>query len=267
MLKLGPSKKMFLGVIDHTFLKTEQEGVSFETQLKEVEKIVVEAVQHNVFAVCVRERLVSHARKLIDQNRASVKIVSVVGFPKGDEFSSEEKIDLLKKAKDDGADEFDMVIPYQALKQGDEKVVYDDVLKMSRAAGNQVLKVIFENCYLSLEEKKKAYALAVKAFEESSFPLARRFLKTSTGFAKVGHGPIGATLEDMKLMYQYSQKKLGLKPAGGVKDYDSALQFFAAAGSPWQIEGEMINPYLFRIGTSSLVGELIGKEQQEKDRY
>jgi len=252
--KLTPEK--MASVIDHTYL--EVDGVSQEKQCSSVEKLVEEAHQWGAFAVCVRESMVAHACRNLTKLSSSVRLAAVIGFPDGNQFATSDKVVFLNKAKDDGAVEFDMVIPFDALKRNDSQRVYDDVFSLSRAAGTQVLKVIFENAYLSPEQKGTAYKIVRKALVESAreTSLGVRFFKTSTGFARLPAGsPTGATLEDVRLMYHYTRGQFGIKPAGGVGTFKDALAFFEASGSPLTSEGNP-DPFRFRIGSSSLLAKL-----------
>lgn len=253
--------KAVAGVIDHTFLKTEKEGVSVAEQERNVAKLVREAHELGAFSVCIRESMVSRAAALARELGSKIKIVSVIGFPDGDAFSSEEKVRLLEKARRDGADEFDMVIRVNSLKLRDFTSVYQDILAVSRAAGDSVLKVIFENAYLEEFEKKAAYAIAMQAFIDGFrgdySKLNTRFLKSSTGFAiPKDNKAVGATLEDIRLMHEISRGLVGLKPAGGVNTLEDAVAYFQAAGSPMS-DGKP-DPMKFRIGASGLLAKLIG---------
>lgn len=254
--------KDYISVIDHTFLKTEKEGLSVREQEEHVRKLVSEAHHYGAYAVCVREDRVAYAKRLISDLGSSVKIVSVIGFPCGDEYSSEEKCDRLFEAKTNGADEFDMVMNYGSLKAQDLDDVYEDLLQVSLCAEGRILKVIFETCYLSEREKEVAGEIAYKAFEDScgaDFPqLMPRFFKTSTGFGRPSAGiPVGATLSDVRLLTEMAQGRIGVKAAGGISTLAETEAFFAAAGSPL-IQGRP-DPLRFRIGSSSLLSVLVGK--------
>ena len=93
---------------------------------------------------------------------------------------------------------------------------------------NVCVKVIFENCYLSDDEKIKMCKIANKVKPD--------FIKTSTGF-----GSGGAIIEDIKLMRKYANKDIQIKAAGGISDYQSAL--------------EMIEAGATRIGTSKTLSK------------
>ncbi len=257
---MNPTRENIAQVIDHTFLKTEKEGVSKNEQEKKIVELVEQAKKYSSYAICVREDWVKFSKKLCEGS--AIKIVSVIGFPDGDAFTTEEKISLLQKARQGGADEFDMVIRVQKLKQNFLDKVYEDIFQVSKAAEDNVLKVIFETAYLNREEKDLVYTIAAKAFCDS-IP-QKRFFKTSTGFAQPEKGiAVGATLHDVKRMHEISQGRFGIKPAGGVQNYDDAIKFWQACGSPWDENKKCIDPLKYRIGTSSLLSNLFESVMQK----
>jgi deoxyribose-phosphate aldolase len=71
--------------------------------------------------------------------------------------------------------------------------------------------VIFENAYLTDEEKITACKLSEEAGAD--------WVKTSTGFA-----PGGATLEDLRLMHANVSEKVQIKAAGGVRTLPALLE-------------------------------------------
>lgn len=262
-----PTQQQINEVIDLTYLLDENSGVDLQAQRLKVIELVERAQQSNCFSVCVRESMVSTAKnEIFKKNIKNLRVTSVIGFPNGNEFTTNEKIKLLEQARDDGADEFDMVLRYRDLISGNPQAVLDDLLAVSEAAGRQVLKVIFENAYLSKAQIMQASQLCLKAFEATlasdQHIFKNRFIKTSTGFAQSSIK--GARLEDVLLMYQQTQGRLGIKPAGGIRDYVTACMFFEACGSPWLKNSgggtpyKRIDPYLFRLGTSSLLDHVSG---------
>ncbi len=267
-----PTKQMIAGVIDHTYLKTLEEGASVEEQRLQVQKLVLEAHKFGAFSVCVREHMVEFARKKLDELGSSVKLTTVVGFPKGDQFTTDEKIRLVRQTREDGADEYDMVMRYIDFKDGKHERVYRDIVEVSKEVGNQVLKVIVETSYLNDDQKKEAYALIVRAFRDSTQAkaeiLKKRFLKTSTGFAKPKPGvAVGATISDIEEMHLASKGVFGIKPAGGVSTYEDAIRFFNAAGAPYSETSDSLDPMKFRIGTSSLLQKLVSATTKGSSDY
>lgn len=188
--------------IDHTQLK------AFATD-EDIKTICKEAITHNFYAICVNGCHVNLTKKLLSGSK--VKIASVIGFPLG-AMSTASKSAEAKEAIKDGADEIDMVINIGWLKQGDNKLVEEDIAAVKNAIGDKVLKVIIETCYLTDEEKKTACQLAMQAKAD--------FVKTSTGF-----GTGGATIEDVKLMKAVVGDQLQVKASGGIRDQKTAKEY------------------------------------------
>jgi len=146
-----------------------------------------------------------------------------------------------------GADEVDVVFPYRALIAGDETVGFELVEACKEACGDEaILKVIIESGEL------KDPALIRKA-SELSIDAGADFIKTSTG--KV---PVNATLEAAEIMLiviSEKNRKVGFKPAGGVKDAAKTAEFLAVAAGI--LGEEWITPDTFRFGASSLLNSLL----------
>jgi deoxyribose-phosphate aldolase len=106
-----------------------------------------------------------------------------------------------------------MVINIGRLLDGDYDYVKKDIQAVVEAAHRKgvLVKVIFENYYLTDEQKKVACRLSEEAGVD--------FVKTSTGFADGG-----ATLEDLQLMRDNVSEKVQVKAAGGVRDLEMALK-------------------------------------------
>lgn len=116
-----PTKQMIAGAIDHTFLKTGEHGVTLAQQRAAVAQLVSDAHRYGAYSVCVREHMVGHARKLLNELKSPVRLTSVIGFPSGNQFSTEQKLQLVRQARQDGADEYDMVLRYEDFKRGDRQ--------------------------------------------------------------------------------------------------------------------------------------------------
>ena len=123
------------------------------------------------------------------------------------------KVFEAEQALADGGNELDMVVNISKVLSGDWGYVRDDVaavLEAVRARGAK-LKVIFENCYLSDEQKIRLCEICGE--------LAVDWVKTSTGF-----GTGGATDEDLILMRKHTPAHVQVKAAGGVRDLDRLLR-------------------------------------------
>ena len=190
--------------IDHTVLKA-------TTTEKDIIKLCDEAKQHKFYAVCVNGCYVNLAKENLKDSEVS--IAAVIGFPLG-AMSKEAKVFEAEKCIADGANEIDMVLNIGFLKDGRFEEVEEEIREIKEAIGDNILKVIFENCYLTKEEIKIASQLAVNAKAD--------FVKTSTGF-----GTNGATFEDVEIMKSVVGNKTQIKAAGGVRDLETANKYIA----------------------------------------
>lgn len=194
-------------VIDHSLLRPE---------LTEAEVLAgcELAARYHTATVCVKP---CHVKVAADALKDSDVLVStVVGFPHGSNLTAI-KVAEAEKAMDDGALELDMVLNIGQLRSGKTDFVREDIKAVCDAAhvrGVKV-KVIFENAYLSDEEKITACKLSEAAGAD--------WVKTSTGFA-----PGGATLEDLRLMRANVSQKVQVKAAGGVRSLPALLDVIDA---------------------------------------
>jgi deoxyribose-phosphate aldolase len=197
------------GLIDHTLLKPEATEA-------EIEALCREASEFKFATVCVNPTWVATAFKLL--RSSGVGVCSVVGFPLG-ATSADVKQYETRRVIFDGASEVDMVINIGALKSGDVRTVGRDIEAVASACReSRVLsKVIIEAALLTDEEKVTACTLAKAAGAD--------YVKTSTGFAKSG-----ATVDDVALMRRVVGPEMGVKAAGGVRDY-AGLKAMQAAGA------------------------------------
>ena len=118
----------------------------------------------------------------------------------------------MKKAVEDGADEIDMVINITDVKNGDFEAVENEIRILRRAAGNHILKVIVETCYLTEEEKIRLCEIVTAAGAD--------FIKTSTGF-----GTAGAALKDIRLFKEHIGAGVKIKAAGGIRTKEAMEEY------------------------------------------
>jgi len=208
--------------IDHTLLKPEAKG-------SDIEKLCQEAVTHGFFSVCVNSSRVEEAAALVQGK--GVAVAAVTGFPLG-AMSTAAKAFETSQAIADGATEIDTVINIGRLKQGDDRYILEDLKAVVAAAQGRAVKVIFETCLLTDEEKIRACKLSLEA--------GAAFVKTSTGFSTGG-----ATLDDVRLMHRAVAGRCQVKASGGIRDRATALAMIEAGAT--------------RLGTSSGAAILAGE--------
>ena len=162
---------------------------------------------------------------------SEVHVGAAIGFPLG-QTTIETKEFETRQAIADGADEIDYVVNLVKLKSGDLDYIEDEMRCIVKICNehNKISKVIFENCYLTDDEKKTLCEIALK--------VRPTFIKTSTGFGTPSEGvAVGATVHDVRLMKSIVGDAVKVKAAGGVRTLDEAL--------------EMIEAGAERIGTSA----------------
>jgi len=192
--------------IDHSLLKPELDDSFVEDGCRL-------AAEYDVASVCVPPVQVRRAAAILDGT--DVAVGTIVGFPHG-YATTATKVAETRQALSDGATEIDMVIQIGALKSGRDADVQADiagVVDVAHAAG-AIVKVIFENAYLTDDEKIRACRLTEAAGAD--------FVKTSTGFAASG-----ATHEDLRLMRANTSPHVQVKAAGGIRTLDALLEVMA----------------------------------------
>ena len=202
--------------LEHTLLKP-------EATVTDIMKLCAEAKEYNLGGVCVNTCYVGLARHLLVGT--DVKIVTVVGFPLGADRSEVKALATKLAVDEDHVDEVDMVMNLSAFKSGNYDGVVEDIAAVVEAAKPYAVKVIIETCLLTDEEKVKACELVAKG--------GAAFVKTSTGFSKGG-----ATIHDVEILAREAKRYgIGVKAAGGIRDYETAKAMIAAGAD--------------RIGTSA----------------
>lgn len=194
-------------MVDHTNLKAFADDAAFT-------KLCDEARKYNFKMVAINPaQTVRCKEKLKD---SLVHVGAAIGFPLG-QTTLECKIFETKDAIKKGADEIDYVINVAELKNKNYDYIkkeMEEIVKICKEAG-KTAKVIFENCYLTDDEKVKVAEIAKEVKPD--------FIKTSTGF-----GTGGATVEDVKLMKSVVGDEVKVKAAGGIRDLKTALAMIEA---------------------------------------
>ncbi len=168
------------------------------------------ARQYDVASVCIKPYYVKRAQELLAGS--TVAVGTTIGFPHGGHVTSM-KVREAEQALQDGARELDMVVNIGKVLSRDWHYVADDIRAVVEAghAGKALVKVIFENCFLTDDLKKKLCEICGDVRAD--------FVKTSTGY-----GATGATTEDLILMRRQSPSHVQVKAAGGVRTFDRLLE-------------------------------------------
>ncbi len=202
----------------------------------------------NVAAVCFYPPFVRLARKELEHS--GVKVASVAGgFPAG-QTSLKIKVEEVKWAINEGAEEIDMVISRGKFLSGEYNEVHDEIAVIKEACGSVHLKVILETGELqTIENIRKASEIALNAGGD--------FIKTSTGKTSPAATPEAfiVMLDTILEFYDKTGQKRGIKPAGGIAETNQAILYLnllrVVLGNEWGKKD------FFRIGASRLADNLI----------
>ena len=216
----------------------------------------------SVGAVCVYNDMVSIARTHLDLiGGKHVPVASVsTAFPSG-RASMEVKIQDTKDAIAAGAAEIDMVIDRGAFLSGKYIDVFNEIVTIKEICGDKAhLKVIFETGELvTYDNVRKVSYLAMLAGAD--------FIKTSTGkIAPAATPPVVLVmLEAVRDFYEMAGVRIGVKPAGGIRNTKDAIKQLVlvneTAGPEW------LTSSLFRIGASALLNDLLMQRMKMDDGY
>jgi deoxyribose-phosphate aldolase len=209
----------------------------------------------SVAAICVYPNLVPTAVERLAGS--GVRVASVAtAFPSG-QSPTEVKLAEVRAVVELGADEVDMVIDRGAFLSGRYAKVYDEIVRVKEACGDAHLKVILETGELgTYDNVRRASLLAMAAGAD--------FIKTSTGKL-----PSAATLpvtlvmlEAIRDVHDETGRKVGLKPAGGIRQAKQAVQYLVQLHETLGVE--WLTPDLYRLGASTLLNDVLMQIRKEK---
>lgn len=241
--------KMVLSMIDLTTL----EGMDTEGKVRQMcykARHLHDAVEGlpTVAAVCVYPNFVALAKKEV--HGSGIKVASVAtAFPSGNS-SLAIKLDDVRMAVDQGADEIDMVISRGKFHSGDYQYVYDEIAAVKAACGDARLKTILETGELgTLDKVRHASDIAIAAGAD--------FIKTSTGkISPAATMPVTLVmLEAIRDHYLKTGEMVGMKPAGGISKSKLALHYLIMVKET--LGPEWLTNEWFRFGASSLANDVL----------
>ncbi|MEY2495388.1 MAG: deoxyribose-phosphate aldolase [Verrucomicrobiota bacterium] len=199
-------------------------------------------------AVCVYSNLVRAAKAFL--GNSGVKVASVAtAFPTG-LMPLKLKLQEVRSAARDGADEIDMVIDRGKFLAGEHNRVFDEIAATKEACGAAHLKVILETGELqTYDNVRVASDIAMRAGAD--------FIKTSTGkVTPAATMPVTLVmLEAIRDYFYETGIRIGMKPAGGIKTAKQSLAYLVmlkeTLGDDW------LTPDLFRFGASTLANDVL----------
>lgn len=245
--------RFILNVIDLTTLEGSDNKAKVQQLCEKALNFRDEARQiPTTAAVCVYPPFAAQAKSIL--KGTDVHVACVAGaFPAG-QSPIEIKIAEVAYAVSQGADEIDMVISRGKFLEGDYQTVYNEIAAIKAACGQAHLKVILETGELKTADNiYKASQIAIAAGAD--------FIKTSTGKIAVNATPEAflVMLDAIKAHYEATGKMVGMKPAGGISDAKTAIDFLKilenVLGEKW-----LTNRY-FRIGASRLADKILAECQ------
>lgn len=187
---------------DHTLLRADASEEDFRQLCKD-------SMEYGFKMVAINPAPVSLCKELLKDSQ--VLVGAAIGFPLG-QSTLETKVFETQNAIANGSDEIDYVINVSMLKEKNYSYIEKEMASIVDICriNNITSKVIFENCYLTDDEKRELCKIALN--------VKPNFIKTSTGF-----GTGGATYEDIELMKSIVQDSVKVKASGGIRNLDTAL--------------------------------------------
>lgn len=203
-------RRQLAAAIDHTLLRA-------DASREELLELCRTAAERGFHSVCVNSGAAGFCREAL--GGSPVVVAVTVGFPLGGS-GIDSKVFEAQSAIARGAGEIDYVADLGAVKSGLWDLVEEEMARMTAACHGlgAGCKVIFENCYLSEEEKERLCEIARRVRPD--------FVKTSTGF-----GTGGATVEDVAMMKRLVGEGIEVKAAGGIRTTEQALRMLAAGAT------------------------------------
>jgi deoxyribose-phosphate aldolase len=211
-----------------------------------VEKLGL-ASMPKVGAVCVYPSMVPHAVKALEGSGIPVASVAT-GFPAG-LTPLKTRLEEIRWAVDEGAEEIDIVIHRAQVLHQDWQALYDEVAAMREACGHAHMKAILATGDLkTLRNVYKASMVAMQAGSD--------FIKTSTGKEDV-NATLPVSLTMLRAARDYGEMtgyQIGFKPAGGLKTAKDAMSWLILMKE--EMGRRWLEPDLFRIGASSMLADI-----------
>lgn len=180
---------------------------------EQVENCCQQAERFGFATVCVYPAYVRQAVSLLHGRKP--KVSTVIGFPTGATTSAVKLYEALEAA-DNGAVELDVCVNLGLLKAGKNDEFHRELAEICEETG-QTIKAIIECSMLSDEEKQLAAELCMEA--------GAAYIKTNTGFFGA------ATLEDVKLLKEFTKGRVGIKAAGGIRTHEQAIDLIVAGAT------------------------------------
>ena len=208
----------FSSYIDHTLLRP-------DTSETEIGRLCEEAVQQGFASVCIPNYFLKFARRRLDALQGDhpkhrVFLGTVAGFPLG-YATTAAKVEEIKRARNDGADEIDMVINIPAVTNANFNYLSQelDSCLMTARLNHLTFKLILENNLLPEDEHTFGRLCELCRQYEPDF------VKTGTGYA----GPV--QLEHIQKLRQALPDSIGVKASGGIRTTEQMTALIEAGAT------------------------------------
>lgn len=246
LVPIKPTPELFQRIVSLVDFTTLNESDTTESVAAFFEK--ANTLFGHVAAVCIYPQFVRLA--VTQFEKSPIKVATVANFPSGNHKLESVLIEI-GSAIEDGAQEIDVVFPYERYLAGEQHYAHTFVESCKAVCGDNVLlKVILETGALN-----DPAIIADAAFE--ALAAGADFIKTSTG--KISEGATLESAATMLLVIRHMLPKLkhpiGFKASGGIRTVEQAAQYIQLADNI--LGREWVTPQHFRIGASRLVEEIL----------
>lgn len=257
--KTEDNLKLLFSLIDLTSLGSEDNAGKIKlmtTKVNDLNKSFPN--MPNVAAICVYPSMVEHVKSTLALKNIGIASVGG-GFPSSQTFLNI-KIDECKQAIDAGATEIDIVLSIGRLFEGDYEYCFKEIKNIKDAIGQNHLKVILESG--ALKSHQQIWEASILSMEAGA-----DFIKTSTGKQNPAATPdaMYVMTKAIKLFYEKTGKKIGVKPAGGIVTTEDALNYYSIVKE--NLGNEWLNSDLFRLGASRLANNLLSEIAHKEVSY
>lgn len=200
---MRPDVKEMAALFDYTLLRA-------DATAGELKALCQDAKEYGFAMVAINSAQTRYCKELLKDS--DVHVGAAISFPLG-QTTIETKLFETRDAIANGADEIDYVINIGKLKDKEYGYIKREMQEITGACRDSkvVSKVIFENCYLTDDEKRTLCEIALEVKPD--------FIKTSTGF-----GTGGATIADVKLMRSMVGDQIKVKASGGIRTLEMVLE-------------------------------------------
>jgi deoxyribose-phosphate aldolase len=249
-----------LGCLDLTSLGVGDSDVSVTGFVEKAARMAVDFPRlPPVASVCVWPSMVDVAGLAL--GGSGIAITSVAGgFPSSQTFIEVKMLEAAM-AIESGADEIDVVIGVGEMLSGEIDRMGGTLALLREEIGPEtVLKVIVESGALETPELIRAASLV-------AMMAGADFVKTSTGKISPAATPEAAVVMcgAIRDFHSKTGRRVGFKAAGGVRTAADASLYYTIVE---QILGpEWLSPEGFRIGASSLAGDLLTAIEGREIKY